>query len=159
MLSDEGRGMLLSYRPCMVTRVKWMQQEKARHKKWIKKKSFWPPWHAWHLNAWCGCDRTFLYLFHSNPSSHSSRGQTDCYNTLYYHRRSNTQRTDFLAFIVKVNSYGSSILHQIEVRLVQINSSLHGSFKFNKFYWRHELASIEIKGTHESLAYYRSDQR
>jgi hypothetical protein len=53
----------------------------------------------------------------------------------------------------------SSILHQIEVRLVQINSSLHGSFKFNKFYWRHELASIEINGTHESLAYYRSDQR
>jgi hypothetical protein len=40
-----------------------------------------------------------------------------------------------------------------------MNSSLHGSFNFNKFYQRHELASIEIKGTHECLAYYRSDQR
>ena len=47
---------------------------KARHKKWIEKKSFWPPWHAWDLNAWCGCDRSFLYLFDSNPSSHGSRG-------------------------------------------------------------------------------------
>ena len=44
---------------------------KAGHKKWFKKRSF---WHAWDLNAWCGCDRSFLYLFHSNPSSHSSRG-------------------------------------------------------------------------------------
>ena len=40
-----------------------------------------------------------------------------------------------------------------------MNSSLHGSFKFNKFYQRHKLASIETKGTHECLAYYRSDQR
>ena len=50
--------------------------------------------------------------------------------------RSNTQRADFLAFAVKINSYGSSVLHQIKPRLVQINSSLHGSFKFNKFYQR-----------------------
>jgi hypothetical protein len=40
-----------------------------------------------------------------------------------------------------------------------MNSSLHGSFKFNKFYQRHELASIKIKGTYECLAYYRLDQR
>ena len=47
---------------------------KAGHKKWIKKKSFWPLWHAWDFNAWCSCDRSFLYLFHSNPSSHDSQG-------------------------------------------------------------------------------------
>ena len=63
-------------------------------------------------------------------------GQTDCYDTLYYPMRSNTQRADFLAFAVKVNRYGSSVLHWIEPRLVQMNSSLHGSFKFNKFYQR-----------------------
>ena len=40
-----------------------------------------------------------------------------------------------------------------------MNSSLHGSFKFNKLYQRHELASTKIKGTHECLAYYRFDQR
>ena len=44
---------------------------KARHKKWFKKRSF---CHAWDLNAWCGCDRSFLYLFDSNPRSHNSRG-------------------------------------------------------------------------------------
>ena len=38
-------------------------------------------------------------------------GQTDCYDTLYYPTRSNTQRSDFLAFVVQVNSYGSSVLH------------------------------------------------
>jgi hypothetical protein len=38
-------------------------------------------------------------------------GQTDCYDTLYYPTRSNTQRADFLAFAVKVKSYSSSILH------------------------------------------------
>ena len=36
---------------------------KARYKKWIEKKSFWPPWHAWYLNAQCGCDRSFLYTY------------------------------------------------------------------------------------------------
>jgi hypothetical protein len=40
-----------------------------------------------------------------------------------------------------------------------MNSSLHGSFKFNKFYQRHELASTKIKGTLECLAYYTSNQR
>ena len=44
---------------------------KAGHKKWFEKRSF---WHAWDLNAWCGCDRSFLYLFDSNPSSQSSWG-------------------------------------------------------------------------------------
>jgi hypothetical protein len=38
-------------------------------------------------------------------------GQTNCYDTLYCPTRSNTQRADFLAFVVKVNSYGSSVLH------------------------------------------------
>ena len=38
-------------------------------------------------------------------------GQTDCYDTLYYPMRSNTQRLNFLAFVVKVNNFGSSILH------------------------------------------------
>jgi hypothetical protein len=37
-----------------------------------RKKSF---WHAWDLNAWCSCDRSFLYLIDSNPSSHSSQGE------------------------------------------------------------------------------------
>ena len=45
----------------------------------------------------------------------------------------------------------TSVLHYIEARLVQMNSSLHGSFKFNKFYQRHELALTKIKGTHECL--------
>ena len=40
-----------------------------------------------------------------------------------------------------------------------MNSSLHGSFKVNKIYERHELASTVIKGAHECLTYYRSDQR
>ena len=60
-------------------------------------------------------------------------GQTDCYDTLYCPTRSNTQWVDFLVFIVKINSYGSSVLHYIELRPVQMNSLLHGSFKFNKF--------------------------
>ena len=38
-------------------------------------------------------------------------GQTDFYDPLYCPTRSNTQRADFLAFVVKVNSYGSSVLH------------------------------------------------
>ena len=61
-------------------------------------------------------------------------GQTDCYDTLYNPTRSNTQQANFLVFVVKVNNYGSSVLHYIEARLVQMNSSLHGSFKFNKSY-------------------------
>ena len=36
---------------------------------------------------------------------------------------------------------------------------LHGSFKFKKFYQRHELALTKIKGTHECLANYVLDQR
>ena len=48
--------------------------KKAKHKKWIEKKSFSPLWHAWDLNAWCSCDRSFLYLFHYNPNSHNSWG-------------------------------------------------------------------------------------
>jgi len=74
VLSDEGRGDT----PFIETLHGWREWSecgrKARHKKWIEKKSFWSPWHAWHLNAWCGCDRSSLYLFHYNPSSHSSRG-------------------------------------------------------------------------------------
>ena len=31
--------------------------------------------------------------------------------TLYYPTRSNTQWPNFLAFVVKVNSFGSSVLH------------------------------------------------
>jgi hypothetical protein len=38
-------------------------------------------------------------------------------------------------------------------------SSLHGSFKFNKFYQKCELVSTKIKGARECLAYYRLDQR
>ena len=45
-------------------------------------------------------------------------GKTNCYDTLYYPTRSNTQWVDFLVFVVKVNNYGSSILHYIEARLV-----------------------------------------
>jgi hypothetical protein len=86
-------------------------------------------------------------------------GQTDCCDTLYCPTRSNSQRADFFAFAVKVNSYGSSVLHYIEARLVQMNFSLHGPFKFNTFYQKHKLASTKIKGTHKCLAYYRSDQR
>ena len=43
-------------------------------------------------------------------------GQTDCYDTLYCPTRSNTQRANFLAFIVKVNSYSAprSIVDQGE---------------------------------------------
>jgi hypothetical protein len=47
------------------------------------------------------------------------KGQTNFYDTLYYPTRSNTQWADFLAFVVKVNSYGSCILHYFEVRLIQ----------------------------------------
>jgi hypothetical protein len=46
-----------------------------RQERWTqevnREKSF---WHAWDLNAWCSCDMSFLYLFDSNPSSHSNRG-------------------------------------------------------------------------------------
>ena len=56
-----------------LTRVKWMRQE-SWTQEGMEKRSFWPPWHAWDLNAWCGCDRSFLYFFYSNPSSHNSRG-------------------------------------------------------------------------------------
>ena len=38
------------------------------------------------------------------------KGQIDCYDTLYYPMRSNTQRANFLTFKVKANSYGSSVL-------------------------------------------------
>jgi hypothetical protein len=66
--------MLLSYRPCMTDESEANVARKLDTRSESRKKSFWPPWHAWHLNGWCSCDRSFLYLFHFNPSSHSSRG-------------------------------------------------------------------------------------
>jgi hypothetical protein len=56
-----------------LTRVEWMRQE-SWTQEGIEKRSFWPPWHAWDLNAWCSCDGSFLYLFETNLSSHNSRG-------------------------------------------------------------------------------------
>jgi hypothetical protein len=59
---------------CMCSKI-WESSEcikKARHKKWFEKRSF---WHAWHLNAWCGYDRSFLYLFDSNQEVTQLRGR------------------------------------------------------------------------------------
>ena len=67
---DEMCRIRLFYKRSKI--LEWSEcGRKARHKKWIEKKSF---WHAWDLNARCSCDRYFLYLFDSNPSSHNSRG-------------------------------------------------------------------------------------
>jgi hypothetical protein len=47
---------------------------KAGHKKWFEKRSF---WHAWDLNSWCGCDRSFLYLLIPIQAITTDEGQTE----------------------------------------------------------------------------------
>jgi hypothetical protein len=30
--------------------------------KWMHKKTFWPPWHAWDIKAWCSCEECWYFL-------------------------------------------------------------------------------------------------
>ena len=73
MLSNEVRGTLLLYRPCTVDESEVNAAGKLDTRR-NQEKELLTTMTRLRLESWCGCDTSFLYLFDSYPSSHSSRG-------------------------------------------------------------------------------------
>ena len=105
--------MLLSYRPCMAEESEANAAGKLDTRSESRNRAF---DHHDTLDTWvCGAVVIGLFYTYFTPiqavTAVEGRLIATPYDTLFYPTRSNTQRVDFLAFIVKVNSYGSSILH------------------------------------------------
>ena len=104
-------GTLLSYRPCMAEESEANAAGKLDTRSESRKTAF--DHHDTLHTRMPGAIAIgiFCTYFTTIQAVTVVKGLTDCYDTLYCPMRSNTERADFLAFAIKVNSYGSPILH------------------------------------------------